>query len=73
MDILPDGVEDQISAVRQLAADGQPIFPEKPHKRLHAQCSQIPGDDEVIILRRGAGIRKMGLDGVIRSGGKCQG
>ena len=73
VDVLPNGIVDQISAVRQLSTDGDAILPAKPHQRLQPDGSQIPRDDEIIVLRRGFRILKMRPDGVKRSGGRCQG
>ena len=73
VDILLDGVEDQIPAVRQLSADGQSILPAQGQQRLHPDGPQIPGDDEIIIVGGGAGVPQMGPDGVKCGGGKCQG
>ena len=68
MDVLPDGVVNQIAAVRQLSADGDPRLPAKPHQRFHANRPQIPGDDEIVVLRRGGCVIQMRPDGV-----KCGG
>ena len=69
VNILLDGVVDQIPAVRQLPADGESILPAKGHQRLHPDGPQIPGDDQIIVIGRGSGVLKMGPDGVICSWG----
>ena len=69
MDILPDGVVDQIPAVRQLAPNGDPRLPAQPHQRLHPDGTQVSGDDEVVILRRGLRVLQMGADGLKCGGG----
>ena len=68
MDILPLQIEDQDAAV------GIPVFQtdadlmELVQKNLLTHLSQVPGDNQVEVLRRGAQIVKVGADGLEGAG-----
>ena len=72
VDILT-AVENQIAAVRQLAADAHTLFPEQMQQHFLSQGPQIPGDNQVKILRGGVKILQMGLDGGKGGRGRSQG
>ena len=67
MDILDVVVKDGGAAVHELAAQRQTLQPGKLQQSLHAHLPQIPGDDPVEVLRAGAQVFKVSLDG-----GKCR-
>ena len=73
MDILLYGIEDQIAAVCELAADRDPRLPAQPHQRFHTDGSQIAGDDQIEIPGCAARVLQMGSYGVKCGRGKCQG
>ena len=69
VDILPDGVEDEIPTVRQLPADGDARLPAEGNQRLHPDGPKIPGDDEVVVFGRCVRVLEMGRYGGKRGGG----
>ena len=64
MDILVRRVENETPAVREFPADGDALLAEQMHQHIFSQISQIPGDDQIKILRTGMGIVKMRQYGV---------
>ena len=71
MDILLLGIKDHGAAVGQLAPDADALLAEQVHQRFLSQRAQIPGDDEIEILRAGVGVVEVGSDCV--EGGRRHG
>lgn len=73
VDILPLEVVDENAAVAVVCAELHAVTPEQVGDDGAAERAEVAGDDQVIVLRPQAGVRKVGAQGRIGCGGKCQG
>lgn len=64
-------VEEQATVV--VIVQGDAVLFEKVPDDLAAQLAQVPGDDEVVVVRGQAGVPEVGGEGVVGSGGRSQG